>query len=239
MNKLNEGLRKDDLKSMVSGRVSVDEYESKIDDSAIVIAFYVLGKEAANDVNRFLQKSYVDLLDTEVSAAPDQKGYYLVFVEMATNTKTASNIAALCRELTAVTANEKWEFSVRGDDDTNVIALDDIENEIADKLQNLVEGWFPSDLTHKVVIQEGIINVQGTVSSLKFDMVDYGKFSSVYTRNHLNESPVDLTKYRSEEYFCAKNLLGESWQLDCLGDYIVAYRPSTDKLLLIKTVLKK
>jgi hypothetical protein len=236
MSKINEGLRKDDLMNMVSGRVSVDEYESKIDDSAIVVAFYVLGKDAAMDVNRFLQKSYVDLLDTEVSAAPDQKGYYIVFVELAMNTKTADSIAGLCRELTSVCGNEKWDFSIRGEEDSKVIALDQISSEIAPKLQALVESWFPADLTHKVTIHEGHVQVSGPISSLAFEIADYGSFMPVFTRNRLNEAPVDLTQYRSECYYSAKNLLGESWQLDCVKNYIVAYHPRTDKLLLIKSM---
>ena len=85
-------------------------------------------------------------------------------------------------------------------------------------------------------MHESHVQVTGPISSLKFEIADFGSFLPVIARNRLNEAPVDLTKYRSECYYSAKNLLGESWQLDCVDEYIVAYHPQTDKLLLIKSM---
>ncbi len=234
MSKLEEGLRKDDLVHMMSNRVSVDEYESKIDDSAIVVGFFANSKDVANDVNRFLQKSYVDLLDTEVSAAPDQTGYYMVFVEMLMNNKTAENIAALCRELSSLTSIENWEFSVRGQDDTNLVALDDIQVELAEKVKELVESWLPVDTTTEVSVYESYIELSGLNGALKFEIADYGQMDSVVARNNINETPINFKKYISDSYKNVKNILGESWQVDCVGELMLAYHTENNKLLLIK-----
>ena len=44
MAQLNEGLKELDLQDLVLPLVSVDEYESKIDEEAIVVAFFILTK---------------------------------------------------------------------------------------------------------------------------------------------------------------------------------------------------
>jgi putative lipoic acid-binding regulatory protein len=220
---------------MMNNRVSIDEYESKIDDAAIVIGFYANSKDVANDVNRFLQKSHVDLLDTEVSAAPDQTGYYMVFVEMRMNNKTAENIAAMCRELSSLTSIENWEFSIRGLDDTHLVALDDIQFELAEKVKELVESWLPDDTTTKVNVYENYIEMNGLCGALDFEIQDYGIMETVVSRNKLNEAPINFKKYLGDSYKNIKNILGESWQVDCMGEYMTAYRDENNMLLLIKS----
>jgi len=74
---LREGLREGDLADLVLPMISVDEYESRIDKSqAIVIGFYVQDENAANDLNRFVQKSALPLLGTEVSRARSARVFH-------------------------------------------------------------------------------------------------------------------------------------------------------------------
>jgi hypothetical protein len=80
-----EGLREGDLEGLVLPHLSIDEFETKLDDDAIVVAFHVLDRDPANDLNRFIQKGAVALLDTDVSPAPNEDGYYVVFVELERN----------------------------------------------------------------------------------------------------------------------------------------------------------
>ena len=97
MNFINEGLMKNDLAKLVLPIMSIDEYDSKIKDDAIVVAFYVTDKDPASDLNKFIQKSPVMLLDTEVSPAPNQDGFYLVFVEMDRSDMFKLNLHAILR----------------------------------------------------------------------------------------------------------------------------------------------
>src|ERR1700733_10450117 len=91
-----EGMREGDLADLVLPMISVDEYSSKIDnDQAIVVGFYVHEEMAARDLNRFLQKSAVPLLGTDVSPAPDSHGYFMVFCEMMDNDRLAQNVQAI------------------------------------------------------------------------------------------------------------------------------------------------
>lgn len=236
MNKLNEGLRHNDLKHMMSNRVSIDEYESKIDDSAIVIAFYVVSKEAAEDANRFLQKSHVDILDTEISSSPDQEGYYLIFVEMLLNASTVKNIQALCQELFSLTSIKKWEFAVRGQDENKICSIDQIANEIDLKIKDLVESLLPEDTTATVTLTEQYVSVSSLLGNLEFELTDFGQMESVLARNDLNVTRFNLPKYISANYTNVKNLLGESWQIDCIDDKLLAFHPNSNNLLLIRCV---
>lgn len=112
-NKLNEGMRAGDLSSLVLPLISVDEYESKVDEKAIVIGLYVQDKDAANDLNRFVQKSALAILDTEVSPAPDQHGYYLVFVEFMKNDRLCSSVASFLEEIEPLVEITEWQMRVR------------------------------------------------------------------------------------------------------------------------------
>lgn len=107
---INEGLFENDLEDLVLPLVSLDEYEAKIDNTAIVIAFFVTNNEAAADLAVFLERSAnEDILDVEVSSAPDEDTHYLVFVEVPRKIKTASvmNMLHLVNHLCKI---EKWKF---------------------------------------------------------------------------------------------------------------------------------
>src|SRR5690606_30290855 len=80
---LKESLFPGDLKDLIKPVVSIDEFEPKIDPAAIVLAFYAREEDPAFDLSRFIEFGPINsVLDTEVSPAPDEDGFYLVFVEI-------------------------------------------------------------------------------------------------------------------------------------------------------------
>jgi|SRR5882672_820331 len=107
---VNEGLFANDLMGLILPLVSLYEFEPKITSDAIVVAFYAKHVEAAEDLSVFLEKSAVsNVLDTEVSAAPDQDGNYLIFVELSkdVNTKDIMDLIELCEHLCDV---KNWKL---------------------------------------------------------------------------------------------------------------------------------
>ena len=80
-------LKNEDLKGTILPTVSIDEFEPKAGDNenVIVVAFYLIDQDPAEDLNTFIQRGVVDTLDVEVSPNTDDDGRYLVFVEMARN----------------------------------------------------------------------------------------------------------------------------------------------------------
>jgi hypothetical protein len=116
MRHLREGLKVNDLRNLVKPLVSIDEYQSKLgrDSDIIVLAFFVTDEEPAIDLNRFLEKGEIPLLDSEVSPAPTEDGLYVVFVELARNKKTAATIMDLVGSIKALTGEADWTFKPYG-----------------------------------------------------------------------------------------------------------------------------
>lgn len=114
--KLFEGMWSGDLEDLVLPMINVDQFGSKVSDSAVVVGFYVNDKDAANDLNRFLQKSPITLLDTDVSPAPDLNGYYYVFVELLFDQRFGEFVKKLLDEVAPLANIKKWKMRVRGSD---------------------------------------------------------------------------------------------------------------------------
>ena len=116
-NVLKEGMREGDLADLVLPLMDVDNFVSKVDPSeCIVFGFYVHDEDAAKDLNRFLQKSSVPIMDTEISPAPDQHGYFMVFVEMMNNDQLPEQVTAILAEIKTLVDIEDWQMRVRKTD---------------------------------------------------------------------------------------------------------------------------
>lgn len=230
---LNEGLRANDLRGMVQNVVSIDEYQSKIDERAVVIAFYVSDKHAADDLNRFIQKSHVELLDSEVSAAPDQKGNYMVFVEMPMNDKMPKYVAELCGDICSLASMTQWVVEVRGSDATEPLDPKDIEVVVRDAAQmNLHEFFSTSDL-NDVALVESLWQASSTTNRIVFTVDDYGSFEQVVQRNRLNENAIDMSPDALRACRQFRSMLGNAWAVEKVGDRFAVYQDGLDAMLLI------
>lgn len=114
MDKINEGLNYGDLKRLIQPLFGVDQYKSKMGDDrdVCVISFTVFGKEPANDLANFVEKSYDWVLDADVSSGELSDGNYLVFIEVERSDKVPECIIKMLQDLRSI-ANMKlneWEF---------------------------------------------------------------------------------------------------------------------------------
>jgi hypothetical protein len=109
---ITEGLKKNDLKDLISPIFEIDSYKSKMgdDQDVLVLAFEVSGHQAALDLTEFLEKSYDFILDADVSSGENQKGNYKVFVEMERQRKSPTQIIELVYGLTELTEIHDWKF---------------------------------------------------------------------------------------------------------------------------------
>ena len=124
MSKISEGLTRHALDHLVVPMVSIDEYESKIDDRrVIVVGFYVKDQDPARDLSQFIEKSSIRPLDTEVSPAPTDDGYYLVFVEMGRNDEFPKRLVSMTEQLNNLCNTEKWSFKPYGSGEDSVYDL--------------------------------------------------------------------------------------------------------------------
>ena len=112
------GLVKNDLDYLIMPMIDIDTYESKIDNSrAVVIAFYVFEQEPAKDLERFIEKGNIEILDAETSPAPTEDGYYVVFIEMDRNRDLPELLYEMVQQINNLTNVEQWQFKTLHDDE--------------------------------------------------------------------------------------------------------------------------
>jgi hypothetical protein len=225
---LDEGLRHDDLSNLVSNIVSIDEYNSKIDDSAIVIAFHVQDRSAAQDLNRFIQKSYVELLDTDISPAPDTKGFYIVFVELPLNSDIGQAIVNITTDITALANIPKWKMRLRTVNGSVPLDISKIEEVL---LSSKIKEFFQMSELTNFLFEDHIIKVFGKNSTLTF------KFNEIVESNYLTDLALceGAVHMNGDEARMAKILqlmLGNGYDVEYIGENIVVRSYNSSKILL-------
>jgi hypothetical protein len=95
-----ENLFEGDLDGVVRPVISIDDFVSKIDDNALVLAFYSKNHEAAEDLAVFIERSSIKrILDTEVSINTNKEGDHLVFVEVDISNLKYNEIANIINDI--------------------------------------------------------------------------------------------------------------------------------------------
>lgn len=233
-NVLNEGLRRNDLKNLISNVVSIDEYNSKIDDTAIVIAFRVKDRQAAQDLNRFIQKSYVDLLDTDISPAPDLKGYYLVFVELPLNDKIANSIEILTKEISDLCDVNAWKMSLRTVDGIVDFNAKTISRVLDEELNSQLHEFFHMSDLNNVIVEGAALSLVGSSESYNFVIRGFGSRERILQDQKLVNEAVVMTGGGSWHARKLKMLLGPSWDVELLGECVVLQHTEVVKILLLQ-----
>lgn len=111
-NNLNENLERNDLDDRISQTIHFDEYKPKMgdDDQIIVVSFKVFGRDAATDLETFLEVGYNWILDAETSAGEFAPGKYLVFMEVERRTWFPKRFMELINDLKNVTNVKNWKL---------------------------------------------------------------------------------------------------------------------------------
>lgn len=236
-----EGMREGDLEDLVLPLISIDEYESKIDGDAIVIGFYVSESDAADDLNRFLQRSAVELLDTEVSPAPDAQGFYMVFVELLNNEMLPDNVTTLLEEVAAVSNIESWKMQVRGLDDLEPYCEKKLARAIVDpeedNLSESIRTFLTPSALEDAAIWRGDLTLRGLTESHAFQIVGFGPAEEVFRRHQIDESAVSLSFDHVSRCCKIAALLGEGWAVHRVGDLDVLQHAQSGDALILRPIL--
>lgn len=112
--KLVEGLEQGDLERLVSPKVTIDEYKSKMgsDEEISVISFQVKSKEPALDLVNFLEKSYEWVVDADLSSGELFDGSYVVFVEVERKEEIPEQIIKMLSDLENVTEHKLTDWKI-------------------------------------------------------------------------------------------------------------------------------
>jgi uncharacterized protein YjfI (DUF2170 family) len=110
------GLLHGDLNDLIVPMVDIDTFESKISNSkAVVVAFYLFEQDPARDLERFIEKGAVDVLDAETSPAPTDDGYYVVFVELSRDDNLPEHLMEIISSVDNLTDIDQWQFKTLHD----------------------------------------------------------------------------------------------------------------------------
>ncbi len=127
--KLDEGLRPGDLEHLILPSVSVDEFEPKSGqpNNVVVVGFFAEDQEPANDLASFIERGSHDILDTEVSPAPDENGRYLIFVEMTRDQSMFDRTIKILKDIEKLVNVSEWDIKFYGSDNTIKINMESIK----------------------------------------------------------------------------------------------------------------
>lgn len=240
---LREGMRAGDLQDLVLPLISVDEFESKINDDAIVFGFYVNDQDAARDLNRFIQKSPAAIIDTEVSPAPDQRGYYVVFFEVLGSARLPGIVSQVIDEVSPLVDVEEWQMQIRGQDDLisfseNVLAryMKRIEKEDSKKenVEEQVLSFLHKSGLSGLRMDDGALVVEGFGARLLYDIVAFGPHAKILREHGLDKSPVGLDLKDIAREIRVSRMLGEGWNVTRINGFAVIQHEDSPSALLLR-----
>lgn len=109
---IKEGIERNDLDSLILPKLSIGEFEPKTGNTneVLVLGFYLKDESPAQDLARFIEKSVIDVLDTEVSPNPDDSGLYMVFVEINNDSDSMKNTLGIINDISNLSSVETWNF---------------------------------------------------------------------------------------------------------------------------------
>lgn len=242
-------LKYEDLHGTILSTISIDEFEPKAGNTkeVIVVAFYLLDKDPADDLNTFIQRGYIDTLDVEVSPNTDDDGRYLVFVEMERNETFPNKFKALLKDIENVSGEMEWKVKTYLSDDREFDVNDpEVYDYIITRPEEYVsKGEFMKESIQKEVtsfLQESNIMYFGIEGNnitigrgskeIIAEVVDIGDYDTVIGRNFLSESAFRLTN-RPIEATILTGLLG-NYSVTPISKFLCVGNQVNDKVMLLR-----
>lgn len=234
-----EGLKEGDLEHLVLPLVSIDEYESKLDDDSIVVGFFVEDKDPSVDLNRFIQKGAVDILDTDVSPAPNEDGHFMVFVEILRDHEFPQKLLDIVETLTGLTGNIEWQCVVYGEDKPQPLTLDYITDTVRlismeDALQESIKEFFRESILDGLYWEDGNVIFERRGQRQSYKLIDFDTFDNLSEHNAVMSLPVRLDEQSQGVRRTLESLLGDHWLVEHLGGYVVLSRFNEPKMALLR-----
>ncbi len=108
------GLNHGDLRMTIDEVVEIDRYKAKMgtDEDVVVVNFTAENKDAGQDLVDFLESGYDWILDSAVSPGTNNRGKYMVFVEIERNVDIKDNIGFMLKEVGKVAEVHNWRFRI-------------------------------------------------------------------------------------------------------------------------------
>lgn len=244
--KLKEGLKVGDLKNLIDPILSIDEYESKIDPDAIVVAFKILSNiiGPAEDLSVFIETGKNEVLDTEISTGPDKNDNYLLFVEFTREKEFIKNLNRVLDSLHSLSLVKEWKYTYFGGKKEKEFTMKNLKKDIRlekkerditpDKIKESVEFFTYSDLDDVRFTSDDLVCFQkNNIVEVK-QKVAFGNPNLILTALNLNTTPLQLDDQSLRECRNLRHILGENWEVTKLGDHFVLANSGDERIMIIK-----
>lgn len=244
--KLNEGLKVGDLKDLVSPILSIDEFESKIDPDAIVVAFITLSsiETPAEDLSEFIETGKNEVLDTDVSPGPNSDGHYVLFVEFERSLNFPQSLMEVVDSLYSLTLNKFWKYVYFGGTEKRDLTMKNLQSDIRLEKQdrdvtpeNIKESinFFKNSMLDdvKVTVDNLICLQKNNILQVK-EGIAFGDPAMILTALNLQHVAIQLDAESLRECRNLRQMLGENWDVTKLNGHFVLSNSEDSRVMVIK-----
>lgn len=193
-------LRQGDLHDLVYHIMEIDGYKSKMgsDEEIVTLSFSVKTKEAADDLETFLEKGYKFVLDADATSGETSDGTYKVFVEIERTDEVPNQIVELANGVGNLSGLDNLKFRYY----KNWHSMDVDEKNLAEMIpldpknygmkvteSNLenYKNFFNRSFVESVDMIDDILTIKRPwADPIKFRFIEFG--DAVETVNNITES---------------------------------------------------
>ena len=237
MRLIQEGLQKGDLNGMILPLLSIDEYESKIDDkNVIVVTFYCFEEDPAHDLSNFIERSPHTPLDTDVSPAPSTEGYYLTFVEIKRNSEFVDKLLNIIKEVHNLTDVKEWQFTSNQLPKGKVLPVtkQNLEKHVqtepvADKNQvttKKLSEWLAHSSLHDFELHENQLTLIRSGQHVSYEVVQF--------TDQVPEGALQLSEHVVHEAKILERMLAGDYTVWPMHNHMVIHNLVCDTYLVLK-----
>ena len=208
-------LKQGDLRDLVYHIMEIDSYKSKMgsDKDIITMSFSVKTKEAADDLESFLEKGYNFVLDADATSGETSDGTYKVFVEIERHRDAPGQILEIANGIKNVCGMDDLKFryyknwrSVAVDEQnlSEMIPVDPDQYGLTVTESNLenYKNFFNRSYVESVEMIDDILTIKKPwADPVRFRFIDFGDAEETITNINENFNANDfaeiifLTKY--------------------------------------------
>lgn len=208
-------LKQNDLHDLVYHIMEIDSYKSKMgsDKDIITMSFSVKTKEAADDLESFLEKGYNFVLDADATSGETSDGTYKVFVEIERHKDAPAQILEIANGIKNLCGMDDLKFryyknwrSVAVDEKnlSEMIPVDPNQYGLTVTESNLenYKNFFNRSYVESVEMIDDILTIKKPwADPVRFRFIDFGDAEETITNINENFNANDfaeiifLTKY--------------------------------------------
>lgn len=224
------GVRHGEMKDVVTNTISIDEYTPKLGQNheIIVVAFFVVDELAAYDLDDFIDKSTIELLDSEVSPYPNQDGEWAVFIEFKRHSGFWIKFLRLVKDIENLTTPRNWMVSLYKQPKKLELSGQQVRDELivnSDQYQQkygqtTIREHFQDSVLDNFQIHNNVLVFEKNKNQLEFELVNQGGPHSLWENYPLKNAHWDPSQ-TSNRAFLLERWLGSNWRVESIDQYVV------------------